>query len=117
MWVADRQGKLADVVLGFDTLDQYLKDHPFFGAIAGRVANRIAKGRFTLDGHEYTLANNNGANHLHGGLHGFDEKVWAARVLPEIRGQTAIQFDYLSKDGEEGYPGNLAVTVVYTSDR
>src|ERR1041385_4164146 len=76
--VPDRNGKSGDVVLGFDNLEQYLKGHPFFGAIAGRYANRIAKGKFSLDGKEYTLAANNGKNHLHGGKVGFDKKLWAA---------------------------------------
>src|SRR5437867_1407612 len=79
--VPDRNGKSGNVVLGFDKLDQYLKGHPFFGAVAGRVANRIAKGKFTLDGKEYTLAINNGPNHLHGGLKGFDKYVWKAEPI------------------------------------
>src|SRR6266576_1189503 len=79
---ADRSGKFGHVVLGFDNLDQYLKGHPFFGAIAGRVANRIANGKFALDGKEYTLAINNGPNHLHGGKKGFDKQVWDAKPLP-----------------------------------
>jgi aldose 1-epimerase len=111
---ADRNGKLGHIVLGFDTLDQYLKGHPFFGAIAGRVANRIAKGKFTLDGKEYTLAVNNGPNHLHGGKKGFDKVVWDARPLASTGNGQGIEFHYLSKDGEEGYPGNLDVTVTYT---
>ena len=111
---ADRSGKLGHVVLGFDSLDQYVKGHPFFGAIAGRVANRIAKGKFTLDGKEYTLAINNSPNHLHGGKKGFDKQVWDARPMPATGHDQAIEFHYLSKDGEEGYPGNLDVTVVYT---
>jgi aldose 1-epimerase len=111
---ADRNGKFGHVVLGFDNLDQYLKGHPFFGAIAGRVANRIAKGKFTLDGKEYTLAINNGPNHLHGGKKGFDKQVWDARPLPATEREQSIEFHYLSKDGEENYPGNLDVTVVYT---
>ncbi len=77
----DRQGKTGDVVLGFDNLDRYRRGHPFFGAIAGRVANRIANGRFTLEGKEYTLAKNNGPNHLHGGLKGFDKKVWTSKPI------------------------------------
>jgi aldose 1-epimerase len=108
---ADRNGKLGDIVLGFDNLDQYKAGHPFFGAIAGRVANRIAKGKFTLDGKDYTLAVNNGPNALHGGKKGFDKQVWDATLHPE---HNAIEFHYLSKDGEEGYPGNLDVTVTYT---
>lgn len=111
---ADRSGKLGHVVLGFDNLDQYLKGHPFFGAIAGRVANRIAKGKFTLDGKEYTLAVNNGPNHLHGGKKGFDKQVWEAKPLAATEHAQAIEFHYLSKAGEENYPGNLDVTVVYT---
>jgi len=112
--VPDRNGKMGNVVLGFDKLDQYLEGHPFFGAVAGRVANRIAKGRFTLDGHEYKLAVNNGPNHLHGGLKGFDKVVWNAKPLHANAKEAALQLTYLSKDGEEGYPGNLAVTVTYT---
>src|SRR3989440_1234012 len=111
--VPDRNGKVANVVLGFDNLDQYLKGHPFFGAVAGRVANRIAKGRFMLDGHEYKLAVNNGPNHLHGGLKGFDKVVWNAKALPSTSSEAAIELSYLSKDGEEGYPGNVSATVVY----
>jgi aldose 1-epimerase len=111
---ADRHGQLGHVVLGFDTLDQYLKGHPFFGAIAGRVANRIAKGKFTLDGKEYTLAVNNGPNHLHGGRKGFDKVVWDAKTVPPKNDEQTIEFHYLSKDGEEGFPGNLDITVTYT---
>jgi len=110
----DRQGKLGNVVLGFDNLDRYLKGHPFFGAIAGRVANRIANAKFTLDGKEYTLAKNNGPHHIHGGLQGFDNKVWKSRPLPCTARAAAVEFTYLSPDGEEGYPGNLSVTVTYT---
>lgn len=110
---ADRHGKLTHVALGFDTLAEYQKGHPFFGAIAGRVANRIAKGKFTLDGKDYTLAVNNGPNHLHGGKKGFDKVVWDAKPLPPAEHEQAIEFHYLSPDGEEGYPGNLDVTVVY----
>ncbi|HEX5082855.1 MAG TPA: aldose epimerase family protein [Blastocatellia bacterium] len=109
----DRAGKLDDIVLGFDSLDEYLKGNPFFGAIAGRYANRIAKGRFTLNGAEYKLAVNNGENSLHGGIVGFDKVVWKARPVPTKEG-VALELAYLSKDGEEGYPGNLSVKVVYT---
>lgn len=108
--VPDRQGNPADVVLGFDNLGQYLKGHPYFGCTVGRVANRIAQGRFTLDGKVYQLAVNNGPNHLHGGIKGFDKAVWEAQP----RGQTAIEFRYTSADGEESYPGKLDVTVVMT---
>ena len=114
LWMPDRNGRSGNVVCGFDNLDQYLKGHPFFGATTGRYANRIAKGRFTLDGQEYTLATNNGPNALHGGLKGFDKQLWKSEILPSKAGQQSIQFTYLSKDGEEGYPGNLNVAVVYS---
>jgi aldose 1-epimerase len=109
----DRNGKLDDVVLGFDNLNAYLKGHPYFGAIIGRYGNRIAKGRFTLHGVEYKLAVNNGENHLHGGIKGFDKVVWNAKPRTVANG-AALELTYLSKDGEEGYPGNLSVKVVYT---
>ncbi len=109
----DRNGKLDDIVLGFDNLDEYLKGHPFYGAIAGRYANRIGKGRFTLNGVEYKLAVNNGENHLHGGVKGFDKAVWKARQVPAKDG-VALELTHFSKDGDEGYPGNLSVKVVYT---
>ncbi len=108
----DRNGTLDDVVLGFDSLAGYLGKEPYFGAIVGRVGNRIAKGRFTLDGHTYQLATNDGVNHLHGGNKGFDKVVWDAEVVPGDA--PSVKFTYLSKDGEEGYPGNCRVTVVYT---
>lgn len=114
LWVPDRNGKAGNVVCGFDNLDQYVKGHPFFGATTGRVANRIAKGRFTLDGREYTLAVNNGPNHLHGGTKGFDKRVWKSRALPATGNEVAVEFTYVSADGEEGYPGALTTTVVYT---
>jgi aldose 1-epimerase len=111
--VPDHDGKTGDVVLGFDNLDQYLKGHPFFGAIAGRYANRIAKANFSLDGKEYTLAANNNKNHLHGGKVGFDKKLWASEELLSIPDRVGIAFRYTSKDGEEGYPGSLSVEVRY----
>ena len=111
--VPDRKGKLDDVVLGFDNLDPYLKGGPYFGALIGRYGNRIAKGRFTLDGVEYKLAVNNGENHLHGGIKGFDKVVWSAKSA-RTRNGAAVVLTYLSKDGEEGYPGNLSVKVVYS---
>ncbi len=114
LWVPDRNGKPGNVVLGFDNLDRYVKGHPYFGATTGRVANRIANGKFTLDGKEYTLAVNNGPNHLHGGVKGFDKRVWRSRALPATGREVAVEFTYVSQDGEEGYPGTLTTTVVYT---
>ncbi len=111
--VPDRNGKFDDVVLGFNNLDSYLKPGPYFGALIGRYGNRIAKGRFTLNGTEYKLAVNNGENHLHGGIKGFDKVVWTGKEMKTKNGP-ALSLTYLSKDGEEGYPGNLTVTVVYT---
>ncbi len=111
--VPDRNGKFDDVVLGFNDLDSYLKPHPYFGALIGRYGNRIAKGRFTLNGVEYKLAVNNGENHLHGGIKGFDKVVWTGREM-KTRTGSAVELTYLSKDTEEGYPGNLNVRVVYT---
>ncbi len=110
--VPDRSGKLADVVLGFDTLDGYqsIPPPPYFGALIGRYGNRIGGARFTLNGTEYKLAQNNGTNHLHGGLRGFDKVVWKART-PDAQ---SLELTYLSKNGEEGYPGNLTATVTYT---
>lgn len=110
--VPDKNGEMGDVVLGFDSLAPYLETHPFFGALVGRYGNRIAKGKFTLDGQEYTLATNNMGNHLHGGLKGFDKMVWEAEVIEGD--EVGLRLHYLSKDMEEGYPGNLDVTVVYT---
>jgi aldose 1-epimerase len=111
--VPDRGGKMGDVVLGYDNLEGYLKETPYFGALVGRYGNRIAKGKFTLNGQQYTLATNNGPNALHGGLKGFDKVVWEPKILATPSG-TALELHYLSKDGEEGYPGNLSVTAVYT---
>jgi aldose 1-epimerase len=109
--VPDRAGRFADVVLGFDNLEGYLKDHPYFGTVVGRYGNRIGGGRFTLNGQTYKLAQNNGPNHLHGGNKGFDKYVWKGEPLPDGRG---VAFSRTSPDGEEGYPGNLAVRVTYT---
>ncbi|MCS6951774.1 MAG: aldose epimerase family protein [Bryobacterales bacterium] len=111
--VPDRNGRSRDIVLGFDTLEGYLKGHPYFGAIIGRYGNRIGQARFTLDGVEYKLAKNDGDNHLHGGLKGFDKVVWKAREYTDGDG-LHVALDYRSRDGEEGYPGNLDVNVVYT---
>ena len=111
--VADRRGKTEDVVLGYDSLDGYVSDKAYFGAIVGRYGNRIAQGKFTLDGATYTLARNNGENSLHGGTKGFNKAVWEAREVATKDGPS-VELTYTSKDGEEGYPGNLAVKVVYT---
>ncbi len=113
MWVPDKKGVKADVVLGFDTLEGYLAGHPYFGAIVGRCANRIAKGRFTLEGKTYALATNNGPNHLHGGVKGFDKHVWDAEPKETPEGP-ALVLSRTSPDGEEGYPGTLKATCVYT---
>ena len=111
--VPDRSGQLADVVLGYDSLDSYIKVPNYFGVTVGRYGNRIAKGQFKLNGVTYTLAKNNGENHLHGGIKGFDKVVWTGEPVKEA-GAVGVKFTYLSKDGEEGYPGNLSCTVVYT---
>jgi aldose 1-epimerase len=111
--VPDKQGRMDDVVLGFDKLDGYLDNKPYFGAIVGRYANRIAGAHFTLDGVQYSLAVNNGPNSLHGGNKGFNKVIWKAEPFENSEGVGLI-FTYVSKDGEEGYPGNLNVTVKYT---
>jgi len=111
--VPDRDGNFADIVLGCDSLDEYIKGTPYFGALIGRYGNRIAKGKFALDGVEYTLATNNGPNHLHGGIKGFDKVVWNAEPMQTDQGP-ALKLAYRSRDGEEGYPGNLSCTVIYT---
>lgn len=111
--VPDRNKKTGDVVLGFDDFESYAKGHPFFGAIAGRYANRIANGRFTLDGKEYKLPVNNGPNTLHGGIKGFDKVVWSAKEVA-LKDAAGLELKYLSKDGEEGFPGNLSVTITYS---
>jgi aldose 1-epimerase len=111
--VPDKTGKLADVVLGFDNFEGYLGPHPYFGATCGRFSNRIAKGKFTLDGKTYSLAINNGPNALHGGLKGFDKVVWRA-TPSETKDAAMLKLEYTSVDGEEGYPGKLNVTVIFT---
>jgi aldose 1-epimerase len=108
----DKNGKTTNITLGFDNLEQYLEGHPYFGALVGRYGNRIALASFSLDGEDYTLAANNGNNALHGGLEGFDKKLW----VPEVIGcdeRAALKLRYTSPDGEEGYPGTLRVTVTY----
>jgi aldose 1-epimerase len=111
--VPDQAGQLGDVVLGFDSLGEYEEKSPYFGCITGRYANRIAKGKFTLDGKTYTLATNNGPNHLHGGKVGFDKKVWAAQPF-QTGSSVGVHFSYTSPDGEEGYPGALTTKVTYS---
>jgi aldose 1-epimerase len=111
----DKKGEWADVVLGFDSLPPYLKGHPFFGALVGRYGNRIAKGKFKLNGQEYSLAINNGPNALHGGTKGFDKVIWKATEIKQDS-IVGLQLEYTSKDMEEGYPGNLTVKVIYTLD-
>ena len=111
--VPDRNGQVADVVLGYDNVKDYEAGKAYFGATVGRYANRIAHGKFTLNGATYTLAKNDGENHLHGGIKGFSKRVWTAKDVSGSNGQ-ALELSYLSKDGEEGYPGNLSVTVVFT---
>jgi aldose 1-epimerase len=113
LWVPDRNGKDGDVVLGFDDLKDYEGPHPHFGGVIGRVANRIAKGKFTLDGKEYSLAINNPPNTLHGGNVGFDHRVWKAEAVSDAR-VASVKLTYLSPDGEEDFPGNLSVTVIYS---
>jgi len=112
----DQNGKSGQVVLGFDSLTDYLAGHPYFGCIVGRYANRIAGGKFSLNGNHYQLAVNNGPNHLHGGLKGFDKILWNARELSDTN-SIGIELSCLSPDGEEGYPGNLQVRVIYRLTR
>jgi aldose 1-epimerase len=113
LWMPDRAGKNGDVVLGFDDLKGYLSDHPHFGGVIGRYANRIAKGQFSIDGQEYTLATNDGPNTLHGGTVSFDRRVWKGEPVSDAQG-AAVRLTYVSPDGEEHFPGALTVTVVYT---
>lgn len=109
----DKDGKLANIQLSFPKLEGYLQRHPYFGSTVGRYGNRIAGGKFKIGDEEYTLAQNNGPNHLHGGKQGFDAVVWDAAEVSDASG-TGVKFTYFSKDGEEGYPGNLHITVTYT---
>jgi aldose 1-epimerase len=110
----DRHGRMADVVLGFNELEPYLARHPYFGAITGRVAGRIPDGRFKLDGTTCQLAINDGTHHLHGGWIGLDQRVWDASPVDRPDGADSLRLRYLSPDGEEGYPGNVDITVTYT---
>ena len=112
--IPNRHGELADVVLGFDTLPPYLAPHPYFGAIAGRVAGRITNAEFTLEGIKYPLARNNPPNHLHGGDRGFDKHLWSASSVTRADGAESLRLSRVSLDGEEGYPGNVSVSVTYT---
>lgn len=112
--VPDRWGRVGNVVLGFKTLQEYEEKSPYFGALIGRYANRIGGGKFSIDGKEYTLALNNGKNTLHGGKKGFDKNVWSVEPLQSIPEAAAAKLTYVSKDGEEGYPGTLTATVTYT---
>lgn len=111
--VPDKDGRLADVVLGFENLDGYVKGHPYFGAIVGRMANRIMNAGFTLEGRSYPLAANDKPHHLHGGRKGWDKVVWSARALDTANGP-ALELTYVSRDGEEGYPGTVRARTVYT---
>lgn len=113
MLVPDRGGVMGDVLLGFDTLDPYLKEQPYFGATVGRVANRIARGKFTLDGKDYALATNNGPNALHGGLQGYDKVVWEAQEVERKEGP-AVKFSYTDPAGHNGYPGEVKNQVMFT---
>ncbi|MBN1308311.1 MAG: galactose mutarotase [Chitinispirillaceae bacterium] len=111
--VPDKKGAMGDIVLGFDSLDGYLRrENPFFGSTIGRFANRIARGKFTLNGKEYALATNNGVNHLHGGITGFDKVLWRAENI-ERKDDAAVTMSYVSPDGEEGYPGTMKVAVAF----
>ena len=113
-WTApDKNGYYKDIVLGYNTLAEYEAETPYFGALIGRFGNRIAKGKFSLDDQEYTLAVNNGVNHLHGGLKGFDKVVWDAKTIVSDS-TVSLELSYLSKDMEEGYPGNLETKVIYS---
>jgi aldose 1-epimerase len=113
LWVPDRGGKLGDVVLGFDEVEPYETKSPHFGSTIGRVGNRIAGGKFELDGKQYTMALNNGANHLHGGIHGYDRRMWSAEGSTSSAG-ASVRFTLTDPDGEEGYPGTVQATVTYT---
>lgn len=112
LYMPDKQGKLADIVLGFDDLESYLKPHPYFGATVGRFGNRIKNAQFALNGKSYQLSRNEGNNQLHGGVKGFDKQIWQTEELSVQQG-SALKLTYVSKDGEEGFPGELKVEVIY----
>lgn len=116
LWMPDRNGQWGDVVLGYPDLASYVRETPYFGCLIGRYGNRIARGQFQLNGKSYTLATNNYPNHLHGGLIGFDKRVWTARPFAGSEG-SSLELRYVSPDGEEGYPGTLNVTATYTLTR
>lgn len=109
----DRNGQLGEITLGYDTLDEYIAVNPYFGSLVGRYANRLARGKFQIDGVTYALAQNNGVNSLHGGPGGFNRQVWTPEIV-DVADGVALRLTYFSKDGEEGYPGNLTATVTYT---
>ena len=111
--VPDRQGRLDDIVIGHENLEGYLTKSRYFGAVVGRYGNRIAGGHVAIDGQTYTLTLNNGPNHLHGGVKGFDKTVWSAEIADDPRGASVV-FTHTSPDGDEGYPGTLAARVAYT---
>ena len=113
LFVPDKEGVLADIVLGYETLKEYVEDRSYFGATVGRIGNRVADGKFVLDGVEYELARNDGENHLHGGIKRFNKRIWAPEII-DHRGVPTLKMTYLSKDGEEGYPGNLRISVSYS---
>ncbi len=113
LWTPDRESRPGDIVLGFPTLPSYIVKNPYFGTLTGRVANRIAKGKFTLEGKSYALATNNGLNHLHGGNKGFDKVVWKVESFKQNDSDASLTLSYISPDGEEGYPGTLKVRVIY----
>ena len=113
IYVPDKEGRMGDVTLGFDTLAGYVSEHPYFGAIVGRYGNRIAKGRFSINGKEYMLATNNGPNHLHGGIHGFDKQLWGASIV-ETGEYPFLRLRLTSPNGQEGYPGTVKVQVDYS---